>query len=395
VIIICKKHGEFLQTPDSHINSKSGCPTCRYEKNGINLRLSTEEFIKKANIVHGNIYDYSQINYITAHDKIDIICKKHGTFTMKASEHTNNKRGCPACSASTSNPEKQIMKFLDDVGVSYITKDRTTIKPLELDFYLPDHKIAIEFDGTYYHSENTGGKSKDYHLDKTKKCEDLGIRLIHVFEPEYIDTPKLLWSKLKNILGMTKYKIYARKCMVKPIDKKTKKEFINKYHIQGDVKSCIELGLFYKNRLVQVMTFSKGRVVMGQRNVPDKYELARMCSINNFNVVGGASKLLKFFERNYTPKKLISYADKRWSGYSNVYSKMGFSLSHESKPNYWYFLQNKNYRFWHRYMFAKHTLQKRLSNFDPSLTEWENMKNNGYDRIWDCGNYVFVKEYDK
>jgi hypothetical protein len=118
-----------------------------------------------------------------------------------------------------------------------------------------------------------------------------------------------------------------------------------------------------------------------------------MSSIKGFTIVGGASKLLKHFERAFLPNKLISYADRRWSK-GDVYYKMGFSFTRNTPPNYWYFYKKRADKpLHHRYKFAKHTLEKQLETFDPNLTEWENMKKNHYDRIWDSGNMLFEKVY--
>ena len=118
-----------------------------------------------------------------------------------------------------------------------------------------------------------------------------------------------------------------------------------------------------------------------------------MCSMNNFNIVGGSSKLLAYFEKMYSPKSLLTYADRRWSGSNNVYLKMRFTHTHDSDPNYWYFHKSNFLKHWHRFSFAKHKLKNKLKIFDNVLSEWENMKNNNYDRIWDCGNSVYVKTY--
>lgn len=390
--IICDKHGVFEQMPNFHIHNKSGCPKCKYEKLGDIHRKSPELFIQQAEIKHDNKYDYSITNYNKARDKVDIICPIHGVFSIRAQDHTNNNRGCPACSASQSKPEKYIENLLKEYNINFIMNSRSIISPLELDFYLPDHNIAIEYDGTFYHSEVSGGKDRKYHLNKTQKCLELGIQLLHVFEDEFITKESVVRSKLLNLLSLTPYKIYARKCVIKELDASTKSKFINKYHLQGDAASCVNLGLFHKNRLVQVMTFSKRRQAMGGVSKSGHYELCRLCAIRNFNVVGGASRLLKFFENTYNPKELVSYADKRW-GVGKVYGILGFQKTHESAPNYWYFKTNRVNRKWHRYMFAKHKLNYQLKTFDPNLTEWENMRNNEYDRIWDCGNAVFKKIY--
>jgi hypothetical protein len=137
------------------------------------------------------------------------------------------------------------------------------------------------------------------------------------------------------------------------------------------------------------MTFCKLRQALGHKAKAGHFELSRFCTISNFNIVGIASKLLTHFERTYKPTIILTYADVRWS-IGNLYNHLGFTLKHMSKPGYWY-TKTYNQRI-HRFNFQKHLLKEKLSVFDDTLTEWENMKRNGYDRIWDCGNYVFIKE---
>ena len=118
--------------------------------------------------------------------------------------------------------------------------------------------------------------------------------------------------------------------------------------------------------------------------------MLRFCSKIGYHVVGGAGKLLKHFERSYKPKSLVSYADRRWSQ-GKLYKALGFKLDHASSPNYWYW-KNIN-QLESRIKYQKFKLKNILDVFDESKTEVENMKANGYHRIFDCGNIVFVKNY--
>ena len=136
------------------------------------------------------------------------------------------------------------------------------------------------------------------------------------------------------------------------------------------------------------MTFGKLRMSLGNSDIDGYWELYRFCSKTNTSVVGGASKLLNYFIKTYNPKKIISYADRRWSA-GNLYEKIGFKKVSDTPPNYWYFGRGNSYKRHHRFGFAKHTLSKKLEIFDPNLSEWENMKANGWDRIWDCGSIKY------
>jgi len=134
------------------------------------------------------------------------------------------------------------------------------------------------------------------------------------------------------------------------------------------------------------MTFGILRIALGNKKKSNIWEMYRFCSNNGISITGGASKLFKYFIKNYSPESIISYADKRWS-IGNLYIKMGFNKVSESFPNYFY-VQNY-YKRYHRFNFRKNVLVKKLKIFDPNLSEWENMKNNGWDRIWDCGTIKF------
>lgn len=277
--------------------------------------------------------------------------------------------------------EFQLLNFLkNECSVKNILeRDRTILKPQELDIVLPDFNMAIEFNGSYWHSE-LNGKNKNYHLSKTVKCKNMDISLVHIWGHEWINKQNILKSRISTMLGLSN-KIYARKCKVIYVDNLTRKIFLNNNHLQGDANTSINYGLEVNGELVALMTFSKSRL-----NNNYEYELVRYCSKLNLVVVGGASKLLNMFENEYDPKSIISYADKRF-GSGNMYSKLGFCFLHDSSPNYFY--TNDYNKFESRQKYQKHKLVK--DGYDSNKTEWEIMQERGYDRIWDCGNAVYIK----
>jgi hypothetical protein len=279
-----------------------------------------------------------------------------------------------------SNSENEISSFISSIGISTKINDRTIIYPREIDIYIPDHKIGIEFDGLYWHSEALG-TPKNYHLDKTIECESKGIRLIHIFENEWINKRNIVESRIKNVLGKSA-KIHARKTIIKDVSAKEKRDFINQTHIQGDCSSSINIGLYYVNNLVSVMTFGRSRF-----NKRYEYELLRFSNAIGTSVVGGASKMFKHFIRSYNPSSIVTYSDKRWNT-GMLYKNLGFNYLKTSKPNYWYF--KDTHELHNRIQFQKHKLSKILKNFNPNLTEWDNMRLNNYNRVWDCGNEVFI-----
>ena len=256
-----------------------------------------------------------------------------------------------------------------------ISNDRNILNPLELDIVLPDYKLAIEYNGLYWHSELFHDTM--YHLNKTLECNNKGIQLFHIFESDDIDIWK---SMISNKLGLNT-NVYARKCTVKEITNSDAKSFCAQNHLQGACNAKINLGLFYNDELLEVMTFGKPRY-----NKHYEYELLRLCTKKYYSVIGGASKLWKCFCQKYSPKSVISYANRRFSN-GNIYETLGFDRVNETKPNYWYV---KGDIILSRVQCQKHKLKSFLETFDENSSEVDNMLNNGYARIFDCGNLVYV-----
>lgn len=287
---------------------------------------------------------------------------------------------------SASLEEKAISTFIKEkLNYDVIERSKKIIYPLELDIFVPKKNFAIEFNGLFWHSEENG-KNSSYHLHKTKECEKQGIQLIHVFEDEWIYKEDIVKSRIENLLGIYDNKCFARQCEVKNVQKKEAFDFQIDNHIQGAVNSKVNFGLYFKDELVSLMTFSKPRF-----DKKHEWELVRFCNKLGWHIPGAASKLLTHFERKYKPKNIVSYADRRWSR-GNLYKQLGFELDHISNPDYFYIKDHSGIRE-SRVKYQKHKLSKLLENFDPSKTESENMSANGYYRIWDCGNLVFVKTY--
>lgn len=330
-------------------------------------------------------YDYLQ------NHKFNCRCKKCGSeFTGYLSYNNFYKYGtyssCRKCHpySSTSHGEKELLEFLKSIYHGEIlTNRRTIIQNSELDIYIPEKRIAVEYDGVYWHSEEAG-TPKMYHLEKTKKCEEQSIQLIHIFETEWKEHSDIVKSRLKDLLGLYEHTIFARKCTIKEVDSAMAKKFQEDNHLQGAVNAKVNLGLHYKDELISLMTFGKPRF-----DKKHEWELLRFCNKLGYHIPGAAGKLLKCFEQTWKPKSLVSYADRRWSR-GKLYEALGFKLDHASDPNYWYI---SSCGLESRVKYQKHKLKSILKVFDQNLSEVENMRANNYRRIFDCGNLVFVKEF--
>lgn len=310
-------------------------------------------------------------------------------------EFENNYIGvkCYKCNPlPRSNIEEELKKFISENYKGIIKNNcrKEFNNEFEIDVFLPEIKVALELNGNYYHSELYGNKDKKYHLIKTEKCENMGIRLIQIFEDEWINKKEIVKQKILHLLKIKLEKsIFARKCKIKNIFPKDANDFLNQHHIQGSCQSSIQLGAYNNENLISVMTFGKLRRITGSKPQNNNiYEMIRFATSKN--TVGIAGKFLNYFIKTYKPKTIISYADRRWTFYkNNLYEKINFKKVSDGTPNYWYVHKtNFNKRF-HRFIFRKSELSKKLKTFDPNLTEWENMKNNGWDRIWDCGNLKY------
>lgn len=295
---------------------------------------------------------------------------------------------CRTCNPLIQNPkwELEVEKYLNDNNITYIKNTRELIKPLEVDFYIPSCNLAIELNGLYWHGESNG-KDKNYHLNKTKMCYEKGVKLIHIFEDEYVNKKDIVFSRLGSLLNINHdNRIYARKSVVKEITYNVKKNFLDNNHLQGDTKSSINLGLYHKDTLVSVMTLGKRKMTGGDVN----WELIRFSSKINHSVIGGFSKLLKHFKMMGVTDNLMTYSDIRWSGFGyldTVYQKNGFNYIKHTEPNYWYCKSGYNTRE-HRYNYRKDILVKR--GFEKDKTESQIMVEDGFDRVWDCGTMKFT-----
>ena len=340
---------------------------------------------KEYNILNINNTDRIYTMECKAKHKFDI------TYILLNSRRKTNTEICTICNPinkSISGLQIQLLNFIkENYNKEIIINDRNIIK-IELDIYLPDLKLAFEFNGLYWHNELY--KSKNYHKNKTDLCEENDIQLIHIYEDDWIYKQDIVKSMILNKLGKTPNKIYARKTEIREItDNKLVREFLNRNHIQGFVGSKVKIGLFYKDELVNLIVFGKNRRMMS--NGDNNVELLRFCNKLNTNVIGGASKLFKYFIKKYDFKNIITYADRNHSN-GKLYEILGFDFIHKTKPNYYYIVDKiKQYRF----NFRKDILVKK--GFNKNKSEHEIMLERGIYRIYNSGNikYNYLKNIQK
>ena len=280
-----------------------------------------------------------------------------------------------------------IKNILDKYNIEYKTNVRNIIAPKELDIYIPSKKIAIECNGLYWHED----KPANYHLNKFKDCKDHGIQLLTIWEDQIVNKPKIVESVLLSKLGLISNKIGARKCIIKEVPIKECNIFLNQNHIQGKTNSTIKLGLYYKDELVSVMTFSKQlkHGSKSQNNI-GYWNLSRFCNKLYTNVIGSASKLLNYFINMYHPNNIISFASNDISN-GNLYRTLNFNEDNHYTNAYWY-INKKTLQRYHRTSFTKDNLKK--LGFDiENKTESQIMNNLPFYKIYDSGHIKFEMNF--
>ena len=278
----------------------------------------------------------------------------------------------------SSYKENDVYEYVKSLGVNVINSDRTVLSGMELDVYCPDQKLGIEFDGMRYHSV-LGGKDRNYHLNKTQLLEEQGGQLLHIFESEW-DNPvkRTIWkSIIKSKLGLIDNKIYARKCVLSQIDSKTAKEFFNNNHLSGFIPAKEHYGLYYDNQLVSAISIGQSRFNSSET------EIYRFASLLNYQVTGALGKFLK----NIKYENLVTFADRRISGINSSYGK--FFAKRKELPPTWWGMEVGVYEPKHRLNYTKKQLQTLIPNYDETKSAIDNMLMNGFDMIYDCGNWKF------
>lgn len=388
ITVHCKKHGPFVTGAWRHLQDKGGgCPACARNA----LFLTPEEFAERAQLAHSDpvsgkpYYDYSVSDYVDYYTEVAVRCPVHGVFYVIPDYHIHGTQ-CPECAMQGSRMERELRERLKAAlpKVQWEFNNRRVLPGnLEIDAYAPKEKLGIEAHGLVWHSEyGRPDDASSYHATKLKAAQKVGINLLQFWEHEIVGKPELVLSMVRNRVGLSKT-VGARECDVVELSPQESRSFLSAHHLQGSVGSTLRLGLWHrkKNRVAALMTFSPPRL---DNDV--EWELVRYCSHKDLSVVGGASKLLAHFKKVYAPNSIVSYADRRYSS-GELYTKLGFTLTHITKPDYFY-VKGNGYRV-SRYKARHRELKSWLPVYDPDLSERDNMRANKFFRVYDCGRLVF------
>jgi len=355
----------------------------------VNKELMLDKIISGVRLQYCSMLDISSYISTNKDNKYKFKCNYCDNIFFSHLENGHQPK-CPIC-FNGSLIEQYISEILSMFNIKYITNDRSIISPYELDFYLPDYNIAIECNGIYWHAENQLANRKllpcsirNYHLFKYNMCKKNGIKLLQFFEDEILDKKVIVESMILNRLGLSEKLCGARQCNIVDISAKIANKFLNDNHIHGrNYGSTDSMGAIYKGNLVSVMSFKKGNISRKSTQM----ELDRFCTKTHYYIPGISSKMFsRFLKTRQVFGNILTYSDLRF-GVGSVYKYLGFNFISQSLPNYFYVIGTKRK---HRFSYRKSVLKNKLRTFDPTLTEYQNMLSNGYDRVWDCGHFKFL-----
>lgn len=273
----------------------------------------------------------------------------------------------------SSKAELEILSWVRSLGFE-ANKYRQGGK--ELDIYIPEKQIGIEYNGLYWHCEKN--KDNRYHQDKTKHFKSQGIRVIHVFEHIWRDKQPQVKSFLRAALGKNEHRIGARQCEIKEITKQEANDFANLYHIQGSaVSNQLSVGLLCGSELVAVATFGR------HHRKAEVIVLNRFIGKENWSVIGGLSRIMKF-ALNHFQKDIITWADNSISE-GVGYLKAGWVTEEELPADYFYTDFTS--------VCSKQSRKKDVVNTPKNITEHEHALHDGLFRVYDCGKTRMIFRY--
>ena len=375
-VITCRVHGDFKQSPANHWRGHVGCSPC----SGVG-KANQSQFLIRAKDRWGSRWDYTQTHYLRMADKVEIVCPSHGSFFQNPWSHLRGFVGCSQCVVvSGSNGEKLLGDFIEGLGLEVHRGRRDLLGDfkLELDIYVPEKKVAIEFNGVYWHSEKFIPPT--YHYDKFQLAQERSIRLLQVWEDDWMKRPEVVEEHLKQVLGKSKsVKVSARQTDVVTLNTSESQEFLEAYHIQGHTSATVYLGLKHGETLVALAAFKK---------LGPNYTLVRYATSDN--VRGGHSKLVSYFERTYNYSQLVTFADLSFS-VGDLYLKTGWVEDKVLPPDYSYLRGNvRRHKFGYR---LKRFKEDPNLLWEPGKTEKELAHMNKLLRVYDAGKIRFIKPH--
>lgn len=385
VEIRCPIHGSFWQKPNAHISNQAGCPKCAGKS------MTTAEFIKKAQVTHGDLYGYGNTEYALIKEPVTVTCKLHGDFQQTAEGHLAG-HGCRQCWAESysSTGEREIGEFVESLGFTIQRNNRDALNGIEVDVFVPKANLGIEYNGCYWHSDKVE-KNKRKHEFKHAVAATYGVRMMTVWDYDWLHRPAIVKRQIMHALGVSEeIRISARACVMAEITANEASTIYNEHHIQGTSRGgIVHLGLLHLGQLVAAMTFSQGGSRRGMTN-KGEWELARYATAAI--VRGGASRLFAEFVRTQAPSTVWSFSDKQHFD-GGIYKMLGFINDGELSADY-RIVHPYTMQTWHKSLWQRKSIQKRLieigsnETFDhrtDTRTEHQMQDAAKVLRVWDAG----------
>lgn len=399
IIVNHSVYGEYKSTPRQIIDHKSEPPAL------VNLLRGPK--VKDGDKYLSSILDeapdgnlYSWLDKYTGDNKERLRIKYLPTgkvYKYRPNDFQYGNRPRDIAGIGSSHIENNIYEFVkNNTDLKVIQHDRHVISPKEIDIYVPEINLGIEFNGSYWHSDKVLF-DKNAHLLKLESAKEQGISLIFIDEVDWINPDKQPIIKdmiLYKLRSSNIKSVYARKLQFKEISAKDRKNFFNENHLQGDLIASYNFGLVdTDDNILAAISFVKPRISTNNSKSKDNWnpiELARFADKRGYHIPGGFSKLLKNAEKvlskdSYT--HITTFADRSISN-GNVYKKNGFTLHHISKPSYFYIRSNKKIN---RFTLRKSNLKELLpEEYSDDKTEFQIIDDSGkYLRVWNTGNFVY------
>jgi G:T-mismatch repair DNA endonuclease (very short patch repair protein) len=386
VEITCPIHGAFFQPPNNHISRKTGCPKCAGKN------MSTNEFIEKARSVHGDTFGYQHTEYRGIKTAVTVTCTKHGDILQTAENHLLG-NGCHLCwrESNSSKSESDLADWCESLGLNVQRNNKDALGRMEIDIYLPDQKLGIEYNGCYWHSDRLQ-KNTRHHEFKHIAASRVGIRILTVWDYDWTHKRDIVERMIAHAAGKDiGTKVGARSCSLMEVSGQAASAFYNKHHIQGACRGgVVNVALNHPmHGLVGMMTFTQGGTRRGMAQ-DGEWELARYATSQT--VQGGASRLFTDFVRRYKPIKVWSFSDNQHFG-GRLYETLGFKQDGTIRPDYRLVLAPKLVT-WHKSLWQRKSIQKRLHElgleepFDHTTdprTERQMQDFANVLRVWDSG----------
>ena len=365
VTILCREHGPFAQRPGDHTRLEQGCPACAQKR-----PIDAQTFLERAQAIHGDAYAYDLDSYQGYRQPVTVTCPSHGVFTPTPHNHIHRHSGCPRCvyANGTSQGEAELADWLAGLGLELVRHDRTLLAGWELDIYLPEHRLGIEYNGTYWHSAERLTTPRQHEL-KADRAAAAGIRLITVWDFDLRTRGDLMRRHLLHALGRDPGpRWHARRCQVRPVPPLAARAFYEEHHVQGgsNRRAGQSRGLYQDGQLVACMTWGQGLSRRGKAE-PGEWELVRYATAGT--VRGGASRLFAALVRELAPARVWSYSDRQHFA-GGLYPTLGFVLDGTLAADYR--VVSRAGQVWHKAAWQRKHIPQRLrelgseERFDPA-----------------------------